>query len=72
MGNWITFPEVKVKGTKKWTDVTGKKRQKTKTFSQTINPFNKNKDGTQKTRLDILEELYQERDKWVADPKAKD
>lgn len=72
MGKWITFQEVKIKGTKKWTDATGKKRQKTKTFSQTINPYNKNKDGTQKTRLDILEELYRERDTWIADPKAKD
>lgn len=61
----VTFEEVSVKATKRWTDENGKRRQKTKTFSQTINPFNKNSDGTIKTRQDIVREISAERDAWM-------
>lgn len=63
---WITFDEVKVKGVRRWTDAEGRKRQATKTFSQTLNPFNKNAYGLPKTRAEIVEEITAERDAWLA------
>lgn len=60
----INFEEVSIKATKKWVD-NGKKRQETKTFSQTINPFNKDKDGTVKTRAQIMSEISLERKLWL-------
>jgi hypothetical protein len=32
---------------------------------QTINPFNRNKDGSVKTRAQIMKELLAERDAWL-------
>lgn len=61
----INFEEVSLKATKRWIDEAGKKRQKTKKFYQTISPFNKNKDGTVKTRDQILEEVTKERNMWM-------
>lgn len=59
--------EVAVKATKRWTDPeTGKKRQQTKKFWQTISPFNKNEDGSVKTREQILNEIKAKRDAWLA------
>ena len=62
---WINFEEIKVKGVRRWTDKNGKKRQKTKIFSQTVNPFNKNSAGLPKTRQEIMAEISAERDAWV-------
>lgn len=61
----ITFEEVAVIATKRWTDETGKRRQQTRRFYQTISPFNKNKDGTVKTREQINAEIKAERDAWL-------
>lgn len=61
-----TFDEVSVKATKRWTDESGKKRQQTRNFFQTINPFNKNEDGTIKTRDQIMAEIKAERNAWLA------
>lgn len=61
----VTFEEVSVKAIKRWTDENGKRRQKTKTFSQTVNPFNKNSDGTIKTHGEIMREISAERDAWM-------
>jgi hypothetical protein len=61
-----TFSEVAVKGTKRWTE-DGKRKYKTKKFFQTINPFNKNADGTQKSREQILEEINKEKNDWLAE-----
>ena len=61
-----TFEEVKVKATKKYIDADGKKRSKTETFSQTINPFNKGTDGLPKTREQILKEITAARNAWLA------
>lgn len=61
---WIKFDVVEVKATRTWVE-DGKKRQKTKKFQQTLNPFNKNADGIPKTRQEILVELNAERDKWM-------
>ena len=61
----ITFEIVSIGSfTHKWKE-NGKGRQKTKTFSQTLNPWNKNKNGDPKTRQEIYAELYAQKDAWV-------
>lgn len=63
----INFDEVAVKGTKQWIDKdTGKRRQETRKFFQTVNPFNKGANGLPKTRDQILDEIRAERDAWLA------
>lgn len=42
-------------------------RRRQKTFEQTINPFNRNADGTMKTRDQIREELHAEGRGWEPD-----
>ncbi len=61
-----SFNEVCMKATKKWKDENGRVLQKTKKFYQTLNPFNKNKDGSLKTVEQIMVELRHERDKWLS------
>lgn len=61
----ITFDEVAVKATRRWTDEGGKKRQETRKFFQTVNPFNKNADGSVKTRDQIMREITAKRDEWL-------
>jgi hypothetical protein len=64
----ITFDKIELKATRRWIDPeTGKKRQQTKTFMQTVNPFNKLPDGTVKDRVTIMAELHAERRDWLAD-----
>lgn len=60
------FQEVSLRGTRHWKDAAGKRHQETRRFFQTVNPFNKNADGTEKTRPQILDELRAERDAWLA------
>ena len=63
------FQEVKLRGAKSGKcSVCGKRRQRSTTFSQTINPFNKNADGVPKTREEILAELNEEARLWKATP----
>lgn len=66
------FEEIFIKGVRKFKDpVTGKPRQETRRFFQTINPFNKDKDGLPKTREQIVREITAQRDAWLAEgPKA--
>lgn len=61
----IDFEQIKISATKRWTE-NGKRRQKTKHFMQTINPFNKNPDGSVKGRDQIYKEILAERDRWLA------
>ena len=62
----VRFDEIKVKAVRRWIDpITGKKRQETRTFSQTLNPFNKLPDGTVKDRATIYKEICVARDKWL-------
>lgn len=61
----ITFDEIKVTAKRVWTE-NGKRRQQTKTFMQTVNPFNKNADGTRKTREQIYAELMNQRKEWLS------
>ena len=63
---WHDFEKVQVKGKRVWKDEDGKRRQETKVFYQTINPFNINKSGIVKSREEILQEITEQRDKWVA------
>lgn len=63
------FNEVSIKGVKRWKDpVSGKPRQETRKFFQTINPFNKDDRGEPKCRDQILKEIKRERDEWLAVP----
>ena len=60
----ITFEKVSVKGVRRWTE-NGRKRQETREFYQTVNPFNKNPDGSVKTKEQIREQILEERNKWL-------
>ena len=64
---WIHFDQVKLKATKRWKDADGRKRQETRTFMQTLNPFNKNIAGQVKSRAEIQDELLKERRDWLAE-----
>ena len=66
----IRFEEVKLKATRRWRE-NGKPRQETRTFMQTLNPFNRGENGMPKSRLDIMRELQEERDSWLRRSKPK-
>lgn len=59
----INFMPVKMIGKRKIT-INGKTKIQQKTFEQTINPFNKNPDGSIRSRQEILVELKKEIAKW--------
>ncbi|HUH58243.1 MAG TPA: hypothetical protein VL020_07025 [Pseudomonadales bacterium] len=62
------YQKVSVKGVYRWKDPeTGRPRQRTKEFFQTINPFNRMPDGALKDRSQILNEINAERDAWLAE-----
>lgn len=42
----------------------GKKVNRQRTFSQTINPFNRNEDGTIKTSSEVLAAVYAQAERW--------
>lgn len=65
MSRTVRFNEVSLKATKKWVDSDGKKRQKTKKFSQTINPWNRDAYGKPKSRSQIIFELKQQIEDWI-------
>lgn len=63
-----TFSVILVKATYRWKDPeTGRTRQESKKFCQTLNPFNKNAQGQQKTINEIRVELMKDRDAWLLD-----
>jgi hypothetical protein len=65
------FQEVTLKATRRWTEE-GRKRQQTRTFMQTINPFNLDREGRPKTREQIMDELHAEAETWLRErPGAK-
>ena len=65
----LTFNEVKLQAKKSGKCVIcGKRRNRAKTFWQTLNPFNKNADGTVKTRFDINTELQTQANIWQREP----
>lgn len=61
------YREISIKGTKKGKCDCGKVRTRTMTFSQTVNPFNKNKEGKLKTDNEIYEEIKKEKEEWMND-----
>ncbi len=54
------FKDIKIKATKKWKTADGRKRQRTKTFQCTQNPFN-----ADKTKEELISMLEKERDEWL-------
>lgn len=59
-----TFDKIETKRTKYWKDpVTGRKRQKTRTFWQTSNPFN-----NWKSAQAIWDDITKEAEEWVRIP----
>lgn len=60
----IKFEEIKIRATKTIIGEDGKKCKRSKTFIHTINPFNKNPDGTIKNRHDIMDSLMEEVKEW--------
>lgn len=69
----VFYEEISVRGVRRWTDpCTGKRRQETKKFSQTISPFNRDKEGNIKTRSEILEEISKKRDEWESKAPRKE
>ena len=66
-----TYREVSMKAVYRWVDAHGRKRQKTEKFFQTLNPFNKNADGSIKNSREILAELKPKYDQWLKDMAVK-
>ena len=67
----ITFDKVELKAVRRWVDPeTGKKRQQTRVFMQTVSPFNKLPDGTIKDRETIYAELIAARSDWLRESSA--
>jgi len=65
----ITFERVKLSTFKTgYCKKCGKYITRSKTFDQTINPFNKLPDGTIKNRDDIFQELLKEAQQWKEKP----
>lgn len=48
--------------------ICGKRTQRLKTFTQTVNPFNKNPDGTVKTRAEVSESVKSQAKAWNPPP----
>lgn len=66
---WISFNEVKIYGTKSGIcPVCKKPAKRQKKFFQTLNPFNKNKNGLPKNREEILKELAIKENQWKKEP----
>lgn len=62
----LQFQQVSIKGVRKFKDpVTGKPRQQTRTFMQTVNPFNRDENGVVKSSVHIMRELEAERKAWL-------
>lgn len=64
----ITFEEVSVHGTKTGKCGCGKRRVRKMKFWSTLNPFNKNPDGTLKTYEQLKEKVNAEREAWMKEP----
>jgi hypothetical protein len=64
----INFQELKVYGQKSGKCGCGKRRARSITLYQTLNPFNRNKKGEIKTREEIYEELKVDLESWKKEP----
>lgn len=65
MSRRIVFEKVSIKAIKRWVEPSGRKRQSTREFWQTISPFNRNAEGLTKSRHEIMREIEAERDTWM-------
>lgn len=65
-----TYEVISIKGIRTWRE-NGRRRQETKTFEQTVNPFNKNAEGKVKSREEIYRELEAERRLWLDEVTTK-
>lgn len=63
----IAFDVVSVRATRIWREH-GRRRQQTREFTQTVNPFNRDEDDNVKTRQQILVEVNAERAAWLKKP----
>lgn len=66
----VVFPRISVYAEKKGRCVVcgGPKTKRSRTFFQTLNPFNRTADGRPKTPADIMPEIRAERLAWLAEP----
>lgn len=62
--NWVKFPVVKATATVKVRCKCGKQLTRKKTFECTVNPFNRNADGTVKTHAQVREQAQAKADAW--------
>jgi len=65
----VTFDEVSQIGRKSGKcAVCGKQTNRQQKFFQTLNPYNKNKDGNPKSRTEIYAELREQIAEWKKEP----
>ena len=64
----VKFEEIKFQATKTGKCQCGQRVKRSKTFTQTMNPWNRNKEGLLKNRDEIIEELEVEAIKWKEKP----
>ena len=62
------FEEIRIYAKKSGKCLCGKRRTRSEVLFQTVNPFNKNKDGSQKSRQQVREDVNQEYEAWKAKP----
>ena len=69
MSQTITFREVAIRGSKavKCAGDCGRLLRRSRKFWQTLNPFNKNAAGEQKSASEIQQELFAERSAWMGE-----
>jgi hypothetical protein len=65
----IHFEQITVKAIRRWKDKHGLRKQETRSFTQTLNPFNLNARGVPKSRQEILAELYVQSAAWHQEAK---
>lgn len=70
MKSYITrFEEITMRSSKYLPcPVCGRKLKRAKTFTQTVNPYNRNADGAPKTRDEVHEEVRAEMSEWTRTP----
>jgi hypothetical protein len=69
MRNTVYYSKVKHTAKRRVTcNVCGKHLNRQRTFEQTVNPWNKNPDGTVKTFMQVLASVHAEALVWEPDP----
>lgn len=61
----INFAVIKAYSTKRGKCKCGKRLTRSKTFEHTVNPFNKNPDGSVKSRLEVYAAVTKEAKDWM-------